>query len=247
MKQKKSHHLCILLVFFFCLNSFQATSSPTPHAIKGCIYINGTIAPVNTQIKLIFPDETLSAQTFPLDDCYNYNIGFYNHEQQTCTFQIYYDNSWHIPTNNPTIMIKKEQTIYHQDLYLGHIPKANLHSMGSFHRSMVLPGQRLHGHFWIENNGDPLSTLHWEITNWPTYGTWTFQYATGMDSITSVDGRIRIDINVKMPFRNIIHCFFHPIKTGEITIKNIDNPTNEETISVNITMFFPQCKNSALT
>ena len=79
--------------------------------------------------------------------------------------------------------------------------------------------------FIVENCGESGSELHWEITDWPTWGNWTFNPTNGSLSEgenTNVSVTIQIPDQTNTPF------------TGEVKIINGDNSSDTCSIPVSI-------------
>jgi hypothetical protein len=62
----------------------------------------------------------------------------------------------------------------------------------------VKPGSTITGNFIIKNNGDPGSSIDWEVTTWPSWGNWTFTPDSGID-LTPEDGELTINVEVIAP------------------------------------------------
>jgi hypothetical protein len=69
---------------------------------------------------------------------------------------------------------------------------------GSLSWTDVEPSANVTGTFTVENIGDPLSLLDWEIESYPDWGTWTFDPDGGLD-LTPEDGAVTIDVVVVAP------------------------------------------------
>jgi len=77
----------------------------------------------------------------------------------------------------------------------------------------VLPDSINNGSFTIKNIGDPDSELDWEISEFPEWGEWTFNPASGTD-LKPEDGNITIDVKVVAPEDT------NEIFTGNVKIVN---------------------------
>lgn len=89
----------------------------------------------------------------------------------------------------------------------------------------IKPGETITDSFIVENCGEPGSELNWEITEWPTWGNWTFNPPSGslLEGETStVSVTIGVPNQTNEPF------------TGEVKIRNIDNSSNTCLIPVSI-------------
>ena len=91
----------------------------------------------------------------------------------------------------------------------------------------IRPGSRAAGSFTVKNVGEPLSSLDWEITKWPEWGSWTFTPSSG-DDLTPEDGDFTIDVDVIAPSDKETEF------NGMITIENFENPADTCEIPVHI-------------
>lgn len=91
----------------------------------------------------------------------------------------------------------------------------------------VTPGNTATGNFTVRNNGDAGSDLTWKISEWPTWGTWTFTPSYGHNLIPE-DGPITIHINVIAPNQQ------NQEYTGQIKIVNIDDCSDYQVIPVSL-------------
>ena len=90
----------------------------------------------------------------------------------------------------------------------------------------VKPGETVTESFIVENIGDPLSLLDWEISSFPEWGNWTFN----PDSGTGLLEGESVTINVEVEAPNVEETDF----TGEIVIVNSNNPDDTCTIDVSL-------------
>ena len=74
----------------------------------------------------------------------------------------------------------------------------NLECEGSLSWSDVKPGTAIHGSFTVENIGEPLSSLGWEIEEVPDWGTWSFTPAYG-DYLKPEGGTATVEVSVNAP------------------------------------------------
>jgi hypothetical protein len=89
------------------------------------------------------------------------------------------------------------------------------------------PGSIINDSFTIKNIGDPLSLLHWEVEEIPTWGNWTITPNGGFD-LTPEEGEVTININVEIPDEK------NKNYDGEIKIVNKDNESDYCIISVSM-------------
>ena len=101
----------------------------------------------------------------------------------------------------------------------------DLNGEGSLSWTKIKPGATVHGTFTVENIGDPTSELDWEITEWPTWGNWTFTPLSGT-SLTPEDGSITVQVSVVVPSEK------NKEFNGTVKIVNTHNPTDYAEIHV---------------
>ncbi len=76
--------------------------------------------------------------------------------------------------------------------------KQGLQCNGALSWNNIKPGSTVNRSFTIENAGDPDSEIDWEITEWPIWGSWTFDPLYGED-LKPEDGPITIQVSVMVP------------------------------------------------
>jgi hypothetical protein len=91
----------------------------------------------------------------------------------------------------------------------------------------VVPGNMVSGSFTVSNIGDAGSDLAWKITEWPNWGTWTFNPAYG-HNLNPEDDPQTIDINVIAPNQQ------NQEYTGYIKIVNIDDSSDYQLMPVSL-------------
>ncbi|MEE9440636.1 MAG: hypothetical protein V3V27_01765, partial [Candidatus Thermoplasmatota archaeon] len=69
---------------------------------------------------------------------------------------------------------------------------------GSLSWTEVTPEETVTGTFTVENIGDPLSLLDWEIESYPDWGTFTFDPDGGLD-LTPEAGAVTVTVDVVAP------------------------------------------------
>jgi hypothetical protein len=77
-------------------------------------------------------------------------------------------------------------------------PEPDLDCNGSLSWTDVKPGETVAGSFTVENKGEPLSMLDWEVIEWPDWGTWMFDPSTG-DDLTPEDEPVIVNVTVVAP------------------------------------------------
>ena len=98
---------------------------------------------------------------------------------------------------------------------------------GSLSWTDVEPGSTVTGGFIVKNIGDPGSLLDWEITEWPTWGEWTFTPSSG-DDLTPEDGAVNVEVEVVAPDQQ------NQQFSGEVKIVNKENSSDYEIIPVSL-------------
>jgi hypothetical protein len=101
----------------------------------------------------------------------------------------------------------------------------------------VKPGGTKTGTIDISNIGDPFSELDWEITEWPVWGTWTFNPDSGVD-LTPEASPETVQVTVIAPKGEGTARPLPPrdqTYTGQIKITNLDDPTDFCIIDVTLT------------
>jgi hypothetical protein len=94
--------------------------------------------------------------------------------------------------------------------------------------SDILSGSTVTGNFTIQNNGDPGSSIDWEVVTWPDWGAWTITPDSGED-FKPEDGEITIDVSVITP--NEKNGEF----AGYIKVVNIENSSDYCLIHISLT------------
>jgi len=90
--------------------------------------------------------------------------------------------------------------------------------------SNVFPGETVTGSFTVENIGEPGSELDWEITDYPSWGTWSFNPSSGQN-LKPEDGPVTVQVEVVAP--NQPEQTF----TGLVTIENQEDSSDYDTIN----------------
>ena len=88
---------------------------------------------------------------------------------------------------------------------------------GSLSWTGVTPEETVTGTFTVENIGDPLSLLDWEIESYPDWGTFTFDPDGGLD-LTPEAGAVTVTVEVVAPEDPETNF------TGEIVLVNSEDP-----------------------
>ncbi|MDH7517543.1 MAG: lectin like domain-containing protein [Candidatus Thermoplasmatota archaeon] len=100
----------------------------------------------------------------------------------------------------------------------------DLNCEGNLNWPKIKPGATVTGNFTVENIGEPLSELDWEITEWPNWGTWTFTPISGND-LTLEDGPFTVQVRVVAPYEKSEFI-------GTVKIVNKHDPSDFEEITV---------------
>jgi hypothetical protein len=98
---------------------------------------------------------------------------------------------------------------------------------GSLTWTNVTPNNTVTGSFTVSNTGEPGSYLDWYISEWPTWGEWTFAPQDG-NNLTPEQGTMPITVSVVAP--NIENQLF----TGQVKVQNIDNSNEYAFIPVSL-------------
>ena len=77
-------------------------------------------------------------------------------------------------------------------------PIPDLECNGELSWGNVLPGSTVTGSLIVENVGDDFSELDWEVTEFPTWGEWTFTPDSG-SGLTPEDEPVTINVSVIAP------------------------------------------------
>ena len=101
----------------------------------------------------------------------------------------------------------------------------------------VKPGSTVHDTFSVKNVGDPLSTLDWEITEKPGWGTWVFIPSNGTD-LSPEAGPVTVKVSVVAPNKKNKNF------TGEVKIVNKEN--SSDFCIVQVSLMTPRDKQSSL-
>jgi hypothetical protein len=83
----------------------------------------------------------------------------------------------------------------------------------------VPAGSTVDGSFTIKNSGDPGSSIDWEVSSWPTWGSWSFAPDSGVD-LKPEDGELTIEVSVVAP--DEINEDF----TGYVKVVNTENSSD---------------------
>ena len=103
----------------------------------------------------------------------------------------------------------------------------DLHSEGSLYWANVKPGSVVTGEIMVENMGEQLSNLNWEISEYPAWGQWTFSASQGKNLKTMAGAR-SIGVNVIVPLEKNQNF------SGEIKIVNMENSSDYSLVPISI-------------
>ena len=107
---------------------------------------------------------------------------------------------------------------------------------GTLSWTEVTPGETVTGTFTVENIGDPLSLLDWEIESYPDWGTWTFDPDGGTGLLPGAP----VTVNVEIVAPDDPETNF----TGEIVLVNSDNP--DDTCIIDVSLATPVSQQSLI-
>jgi len=103
----------------------------------------------------------------------------------------------------------------------------NLNAYGNIDITGASPGSTVETTIYIENVGDDLSCLDWEITEVPDWGDWSFSSESG-DHIKPAGGAEEVSVSIKLSNQKI------PEYTGELIVSNKENPDDFVSLTVSI-------------
>jgi hypothetical protein len=99
--------------------------------------------------------------------------------------------------------------------------------MGVMDYSEIRPGSKISGIFTIENSGEPLSNLDWEIIEYPDWGSWEFSQSEG-ENLKPQSGPVTIEVSVIVPEEQN-HNF-----SGEIKVVNTEDDSDFDILPVSL-------------
>ena len=76
--------------------------------------------------------------------------------------------------------------------------KPDLECNGTINLADVKPDSKVTTTFTIQNVGEPLSNLDWEISEYPNWGTWTFMPSDG-ENLKTMTGAITVEVTLTVP------------------------------------------------
>jgi len=83
-------------------------------------------------------------------------------------------------------------------IYGNIISGPDIETEGNLQWSRVKPGATVTGSFIVKNVGDPGSELDWRISEYPSWGEWTFAPKSGVD-LKPEDGKLTVQVTVVAP------------------------------------------------
>jgi len=98
---------------------------------------------------------------------------------------------------------------------------------GTLEWTNVTPNEMVTGSFTVSNTGEPGSNLDWDISERPSWGTWTFTPSSG-NNLKPEDGPVTINVNVVVPNQE------HHLFTGQVKVVNIENNSDFYTVPVSL-------------
>lgn len=98
---------------------------------------------------------------------------------------------------------------------------------GTLEWNDVTPYDTVTGSFTVSNIGEANSDLDWEITQWPTWGEWSFSPANG-NNLKPEAGPTTVTVTVVAPNEE------NQLFTGEIKIENSENTSDFSIIPVSL-------------
>ena len=118
-------------------------------------------------------------------------------------------------------------------LYYHTLPFPDLQAEDNLQWHDVKPGTMVTGELYIQNQGDPDSSLDWEIRQWPEWGEWTFSQTSGSD-LSSDQNMITVTIEIQVPGEKNTEF------DGQLVIVNQDDETDNEQIQIQLTTAQPR-------
>ena len=114
------------------------------------------------------------------------------------------------------------------------VPEPDLDAEGDLQWVDVKPESTVSGTITVENIGDLGSLLDWEITEYPDWGTWSFDPEEGTD--LGPGSTISIDVEVVAP----------PDKKTEFTgtVKIVNSADSSDYIEISVSLVTPRTRNN---
>jgi len=106
--------------------------------------------------------------------------------------------------------------------------KPDLKCTGSLSWMKINPKETITGTFTVENIGEPLSCLDWEISKYPDWGNWEFIPSNG-ENLKPEGKTFTVEVSVTAPNQK------NQDFDGEIKIVNKENPEDFSIIQVSLT------------
>ena len=108
----------------------------------------------------------------------------------------------------------------------GGYPKPDLDCNGTLRWTKVKAGSTVTGSFEVGNIGQPGSLLDWEVSNWPTWGTWNFTPSSGNGLLAG--SWVTVNVSVVAPTQTNTQF------TGTIEVRNKNDYTDNCTIAASL-------------
>lgn len=126
--------------------------------------------------------------------------------------------------------------VYYDDFTLEGAPSGpDLLCEGEIVWEDVTAGDELHDSFTVKNVGGSDTTINWEVTEWPSWGEWTFDPISGTD-LTPEDDPITVQVTCKAPDKKDEEF------KGRIKVENLEDSQDFCIIDVSLTT--PKTKQS---
>lgn len=103
----------------------------------------------------------------------------------------------------------------------------DLDCTGSLTWSDISPGDTIQGSFKVKNIGLSNSTLDWEITDYPDWGSWTFSQESGT-GLRPEDGELEINVSIVTP--NQPNTEF----SGYVFVYNQNDPDDYDVVPISL-------------
>ena len=112
-------------------------------------------------------------------------------------------------------------------IWCSNLPLPDLLTNGSLSWDEIKPSSTITGVFQVINIGEEESLLSWEITEYPKWGTWSFDPSSG-DNLKPEEGPVEVEVEVETPDEEDSNF------TGNLKIVNRDNSSDYCTIPVSL-------------
>ena len=106
----------------------------------------------------------------------------------------------------------------------------DLYCTGRINLKNLNPGETVFDSIWVQNIGGSGTLLNWEVSDYPDWGTWTFNPDGGTD-LTPEDGLLEVEVKIVAPDEK------NKEFAGKITLVNNDD--SSDTCNIDVTLTTP--------